>query len=423
MNDNQIVIIGGGLQGLATAFTLLQRGENVLVLERDSDVASSASFANAGMLTPSQSAPWNSPDDILQILSGIGKKDSPMVMSPFAIPSLITWGLKFLVNSTPKRFDRITSNLFTLGSYSKDLTKDLREKFNLSYDESERGTLKIYRKPETFEKAIKKLSLNFPDMQDLNVLESDQLIQLEPQLKDIQTDLSGGIHFSNDEIGDAYKFCKQLEDLIRSNGGRILTNTKINKILVDKNKINCVVTDRAILQTKRVIVCAGSWSKDLLKKVRLNLPVTPVKGYSLTYDTNGLNNVPKISIVDESIHTAITPFEHRIRIAGTAEFVKFDDRIHPKREAYLNNMLRNIYPSLFSQIDRSEGKIWHGFRPMSADGLPFLGKTKIEGLYVNCGQGHLGWTLAMGSAALLADQVQDKVSDIDIEPYLANRSL
>ena len=423
MNDNQIVIIGGGLQGLATAFTLLQRGENVLVLERDSDVASSASFANAGMLTPSQSAPWNSPDDILQIISGIGKKDSPMAMSPFAIPSLITWGLKFLVNSTPKRFDRITSNLFTLGSYSKDLTKDLREKFNLSYDESERGTLKIYRKPETFEKAIKKLSLNFPDMKDLNVLESDQLIQLEPQLKDIQTDLSGGIHFSNDEIGDAYKFCKQLEDLIRSNGGRILTNTKINIILVDKNKINCVVTDRAILQTKRVIVCAGSWSKDLLKKVRLNLPVTPVKGYSLTYDTNGLNNVPKISIVDESIHTAITPFEHRIRIAGTAEFVKFDDRIHPKREAYLNNMLRNIYPSLFSQIDRSEGKIWHGFRPMSADGLPFLGKTKIEGLYVNCGQGHLGWTLAMGSAALLADQVQDKVSDIDIEPYLANRSL
>ena len=423
MNDNQIVIIGGGLQGLATAFTLLQRGENVLVLERDNDVASSASFANAGMLTPSQSAPWNSPDDILQIISGIGKKDSPMAMSPFAIPSLITWGLKFLVNSTPKRFDRITSNLFTLGSYSKDLTKDLREKFNLSYDESERGTLKIYRKPETFEKAIKKLSLNFPDMKDLNVLESDQLIQLEPQLKDIQTDLSGGIHFSNDEIGDAYKFCKQLEDLIRSNGGRILTNTKINKILVDKNKINCVVTDRAILQTKRVIVCAGSWSKDLLKKVRLNLPVTPVKGYSLTYDTNGLNNVPKISIVDESIHTAITPFEHRIRIAGTAEFVKFDDRIHPKREAYLNNMLRNIYPSLFSQIDRSEGKIWHGFRPMSADGLPFLGKTKIEGLYVNCGQGHLGWTLAMGSAALLADQVQDKVSDIDIEPYLANRSL
>ena len=145
MSDNQIVIIGGGLQGLATAFTLLQRGEEVLILERDSDVATSASFANAGMLTPSQSSPWNSPDDILQILAGIGKKDSPMAMSPLAIPTLFSWGLKFLINSTPKRFNRITSNLYTLGSYSKDLTKDVREKFNLSYEHSERGTLKIYR--------------------------------------------------------------------------------------------------------------------------------------------------------------------------------------------------------------------------------------------------------------------------------------
>ena len=161
MSDNQIVIIGGGLQGLATAFTLLQRGEEVLILERDSDVATSASFANAGMLTPSQSSPWNSPDDILQILTGIGKKDSPMAMSPFAIPTLISWGLKFLINSTPKRFNRITSNLYTLGSYSKDLTKDFREKFNLSYEHSERGTLKIYRRQENFDKAVKKLSSIF----------------------------------------------------------------------------------------------------------------------------------------------------------------------------------------------------------------------------------------------------------------------
>ncbi len=423
MNDNQIVIIGGGLQGLATAFVLLHRGEEVLVLERDNDVASSASFANAGMLTPSQSAPWNSPDDILQILSGIGKKDSPMSLSPLAIPSLFTWGLKFLLNSTPKRFDRITRDLHNLGSFSKDLTKNLRNNFNFSYDESEKGTLKIYRKAENFDKALRRLNHLFPENSDTKILDKNTLVKLEPQLEDIQGDLVGGIHFLNDEIGDAYKFCKQLEDSIRNNGGRILTNTKINKILVNKGKVNCIVTDRAILQAKRIVVCAGSWSRELLKQTRLNLPVRPVKGYSLTYDTNGLNNMPKISLVDESIHTAITPFENRIRVAGTAEFVKFDDSIHPKREAYLNNMLRNIYPNLFAQIDKTEGKLWHGFRPMSADGLPYIGKTRIEGLYTNCGQGHLGWTLAMGSAELLADQIQDQPSEIDITPYLANRSL
>ena len=423
MNDKQIVIIGGGLQGLATAFTLLNRGEDVLILERDEDVATAASFANAGMLTPSQSSPWNSPNDIFQILKGIGKKDSPMSLNPLTIPSLFFWGMKFLINSTPTRFDRITSNLFSLGNYSKYLTQKIREEFDMSYDESLLGTLKIYRDAQNFDKASELQTKMFSGNKEFSVLDTESLTNLEPALKEIRHDLAGGIHFPNDETGDAYKFCKKLEELIRSNGGRILTNTNINKILVNKGRVNCVVTDRAILQTKRVVVCAGSWSRNLLKQMKLNLPVRPVKGYSLTYDTAGLNNKPNISLVDESVHTAVTPFQNRIRVAGTAEFVNFDDSIHPKREKYLNKMLESVYPSLYKQIDKTSGKIWHGFRPMSADGLPFIGKTKIDGLFVNCGQGHLGWTLAMGSAELLADQIQDKDSEIDINPYLASRSL
>ena len=423
MNDKQIVIIGGGLQGLATAFTLLNRGEDVLILERDEDVATAASFANAGMLTPSQSSPWNSPNDILQILKGIGKKDSPMSLNPLTIPSLFFWGMKFLINSTPTRFDRITSNLFSLGNFSKYLTQKIREDFDISYDESLLGTLKIYRDAQNFDKASELQTKMFSGNKEFSVMDTKSLINLEPALKEIRNDLAGGIHFPNDETGDAYKFCKKLEELIRSNGGRILTNTNINKILVNKGRVNCVVTDRAILQTKRVVVCAGSWSRSLLKQMKLNLPVRPVKGYSLTYDTAGLNNKPNISLVDESVHTAVTPFQNRIRVAGTAEFVNFDDSIHPKREKYLNKMLESVYPSLYKQIDKTSGKIWHGFRPMSADGLPFIGKTKIDGLFVNCGQGHLGWTLAMGSAELLADQIQDKDSEIDINPYLASRSL
>jgi D-amino-acid dehydrogenase len=313
--------------------------------------------------------------------------------------------------------------LYELGAYSKDLTKDFREKSKLSYDESDKGTIKIYRNQDNLEQAISLQERIFKGHKNLELLNTKQLIEKEPQLNEIKGKLVGGMYFPDDEIGDAHKFCKNLEDLVRNNGGRILTNTKINKILVNKGKVNCIVTDRAILQTNRVVICAGSWSRDLLKQLRLNLPVRPVKGYSLTYETTGLNNKPNYAIVDESIHTAITPFENRIRVAGTAEFVGFDDQIHPKRISYLNSMLENVYPNLFRQIDLNEGKIWHGFRPMSADGLPFIGKTKIEGLFVNCGQGHLGWTLAMGSANLLADEVQNCKSEIDINPYLAKRSL
>ena len=423
MNDKQIVIIGGGLQGLATALTLIERGEDVLVLEREEDVAHSTSFANAGMLTPSQSNPWNSPDDILQVLSGIGKKDSPMTLSIGAIPSLFFWGLKFVANSTPSRYRKISSNLYELGNYSKELTKQLRQKYDFSYDESEKGTLKIYRDHARFNKSVNNHQNIFSSNKEFTVLDNEELVELEPQLNPIKNDLAGGIHFPNDETGDAYKFCKNLEDTIRNNGGRILCNTKINKILTNKGEVNCVVTDRAILQTKRVVICAGSWSREILKQTKLNLPVRPVKGYSLTYETAGLNNQPNISLVDESIHTAVTPFENRIRVAGTAEFVNFDNNIHPEREKYLNDMLKSIYPNLYSQIDKTTGKLWHGFRPMSADGLPFIGKTSVKGLLVNCGQGHLGWTLAMGSAALLADQLLDTKSDINFEPYRASRSL
>ena len=423
VSKDLIVIIGGGLQGLATAYTLMTRGEEVLILERNEDVASAASFANAGMLTPSQSMPWNSTSDLLNILSGFGKKDSPMTMSPKALPSLVTWGIKFLINSRAKKFDEISRNLFKLGTYSKKLTQRVRNDFNFSYDETEIGTIKIYRKQENLEKALKLHQRIFSNSNEPEILDTQELVKKEPQLKDIKDQLVGGMYFPEDETGDAYKFCKHLENIIRSNGGRILTNTKINKILVNKGSVNCVFTDRAILQTNRVVVCAGSWSRELLKNIQINLPVRPVKGYSLTYDTAGLNNSPNYSVVDESIHTAITPFSNRIRVAGSAEFVGYDDQIHPSRESYLNNMLRNIYPGLYSQIELNDGKLWHGFRPMSADGLPFIGKTRISGLYVNCGQGHLGWTLAMGSATLLADEIQNKESDIDRNPYLATRAM
>ena len=422
MDDKQIVIIGGGLQGLATANALLDRGESVLILEKEKDVGSATSFANAGMLTPSQSTPWNSPSDILKILSGIGKKDSPMVLSPRAIPSLFFWGLQFLRNSTNKKFLQISKNCMDLARYSSSLTKEIREKECLEYDHAENGSLKIFRSQEALDKSVE-ITEKLDPSAVVNILDSQGVVLAEPELANISDQLTGGIFYPEDEIGDAYKFCKLLEELVRSKGGRVLVNTNIKKILIHKGKVNGVITDRAILETKRVVVAAGSWSHSLLKQVGLRLPVRPVKGYSLTLDTAGLDGKPKLAVIDESIHTALTPLGNRIRIAGTAEFAGFNDDIHPKRITYLNETLKAIYPKLYSQLDLEEGRLWYGFRPMSADGLPFLGKTKIDGLYVNSGQGQLGWTLAMGSGSLVADLIVNKSTDIDPSPYLASRSL
>ena len=422
MEKDQIIIIGGGIIGLTTANALLDRGEKVLVLERNSDTATAASFANAGMLTPSQSTPWNSPSDIFYILSGIGRKDSPMSLSPGAIPSYLSWGLRFILNSTPSRFERISKSIFSLAKYSKDLTEKIRNSEEFSYEASTEGTLKLFRDAERLQKTIDLSNRIYGKSNSIEVLNQKQTIELEPALNKVRKGLVGAIHYKDDEIGDAYMFCKSLEEIIRNKGGRILVNTNIKKILLNKHKVNSVVTDRAVLRAKRVIVCAGSWSPILLKELGIKIPVKPVKGYSLTYNTAELENTPNLSVIDESIHIAITPYKNRIRVAGTAEFVGFNDEVHPKRITYLNSKLNEVYPSLFSKVQGDEDiEVWFGFRPMSADGLPFIGETKIEGLFLNTGHGHLGWTLAMGSANLLADQMINEETEIDSKPYLANR--
>ena len=422
MKENPIIIIGGGLQGLATANALIDRGEEVLVLEKSSGVATQTSFANAGMLTPSQAAPWNSMADIVNILSGIGKKDSPMLLKLNQLPSLFFWGLRFLLNSSKSKYRSNTENLCKLAQHSLELTKQIREKYGFNYDHSSVGTMKIFRDESSFKKASKEVERLSDLGLTFKVLTNQEVVEQEPFLRDVSNKISGGIIFPDDETGDAYKFCKELETVIREKGGRIHVNTEVKKIHFNKRKVNSVVTDRVEIKASRVVLTSGSWTNNLLKNTRLNLPVKPVKGYSLTLDTSILNDTPKMPIIDEEIHTAITPLGYSLRVAGTAEFAGFNEGIHQKRIDYLYKTLESIYPSISSNLDLDEGTLWYGFRPMSPDGMPYIGPTKISGLFVNTGHGHSGWTLAMGSADLLADIILNKETKIGSEPFLVSRS-
>ena len=422
MKENPIIIIGGGLQGLATANALIDRGEEVLVLEKSSGVATQTSFANAGMLTPSQAAPWNSMADIVNILSGIGKKDSPMLLKLNQLPSLFFWGLRFLLNSSKSKYRSNTENLCKLAQHSLELTKQIREKYGFNYDHSSVGTMKIFRDESSFKKASKEVGRLSDLGLTFKVLTNQEVVEQEPFLSDVSNKISGGIIFPDDETGDAYKFCKELETVIREKGGRIHVNTEVKKIHFNKRKVNSVVTDRVEIKASRVVLTSGSWTNDLLKNTRLSLPVKPVKGYSLTLDTSILNDSPKMPIIDEEIHTAITPLGYSLRVAGTAEFAGFNEGIHQKRIDYLYKTLESIYPSISSNLDLDEGALWYGFRPMSPDGMPYIGPTKISGLFVNTGHGHSGWTLAMGSADLLTDIILNKETKIGSEPFLVSRS-
>ena len=421
MKEKPIIIIGAGLQGLATANALLDRGEEVLLLERSSGVAQETSFANAGMLTPSHAQPWNSVDDIFNIIAGIGKKDSPMLLKIGQLPSLFFWGLRFLLNSSKSKYLSNTDNICNLAQHSLDLTKNIRKQYDFKYDHSSLGTMKIFRSESKFNKASKEAERLSDQGLTFKILDRQEVAEQEPFLGDILDKIAGGIIFPEDETGDAYKFCKELERVVREKGGRIHVNTEVKRIHFNNKKVNSVVTDRVEITASKVVLTSGSWVNDLLKNAEFKLPIKPVKGYSLTLDTLILDDVPKMAVLDEAIHTAITPLGHSLRVAGTAEFAGFNEDIHQKRIDYLYQTLESVYPSISSNLDLDEGDLWYGFRPMSSDGMPYIGPTKIEGLSVNVGHGHLGWTLAMGSADLLADMLLQKETKIEAKPFLPSR--
>jgi len=165
------------------------------------------------------------------------------------------------------------------------------------------------------------------------------------------------------------------------------------------------------------VVAAGSHSPALARRLGVRIPVKPVKGYSITVPCNGWNEGPRLPVVDDNYHAVVTPLGERLRVAGTAEFTGFDRRLTESRIDNLVNFLLALYPALSNHLDRSQISPWAGFRPMSVDGVPLVGATGVENLFINTGHGHLGWTMAAGSGRLVADLVMGRKADIDAALY------
>lgn len=416
------LIIGGGLIGLATAQALRDRGQSdIIIIEAREGVALETSFANAGIMTPSMSDPWNGPGVHWQLLASFFSARSPMKLRLHALPALVNWGLRFLHNSSPARHLRATELNFLLSDYSVRQTQRLRERLGLRYDCSDVGTLKIFRDASAMRQPLK-LATHLASLGlRTQVLSRDETIAHEPALAPIASQLAGALRFADDAAGDAQQFCRALEQALRRADVELRCNVKVKALRVKDNRVRGVISDHGAIEAERVVVAAGCWSPQLLQPVGVSLPIKPAKGYSLTIDLHGVESRPRIPIVDDAMHAAVTPMGDRLRIGGTAEFAGFDARIDPKRIDNLKNLTRAIYPRLAEQIDFNQARAWTGLRPMSCDGVPFVGATRIDGLYVNAGHGHLGWTMAVGSGELLADQMLGRAPALDPAPFRVER--
>jgi D-amino-acid dehydrogenase len=254
-----------------------------------------------------------------------------------------------------------------------------------------------------------------------DVLDRDGAIAAEPALEGIREQIAGALRFPDDGVGDSFKFCEALTDAFRHAGGELRTGVQVSGIAVDRGKAVGVISSAGRVRADTVVVAAGRATPGLVRHLGIALPIRPVKGYTVTFDASRVEGRPAMAVIDNDLHAAIVPLGTRLRVAGTAEFAGEDLRLRPERIENLLKLLSAIYPRIAARLDLAGGYAWTGLRPMSADGLPFVGATRVPGLYINAGHGHLGWTHACGSAHLVADLIAGGLTEIDPEPYRATR--
>jgi D-amino-acid dehydrogenase len=295
----------------------------------------------------------------------------------------------------------------------------LRDEAGIEYGRAARGSLSIFRKQAAFDHAVDIAARRAEAGLRFRRLSAAEAVELEPALAPIAARLAGAIHYEADETGDAYKFCNALAEKARGLGVKFRFGTDVSGLEMQTGRVVAIKSKSDRFVADCYLIAAGSYSTPLLHRVGIRLPVRPAKGYSLTFEDNRERPLLRMPIIDSELHTVAVPLEGAVRLAGIAEFAGYDRKMNAARIRNLARLLPSVLPQ--ARFDLSKGKPWCGLRPSSPDGVAIIGPTRIANLWVNCGQGHLGWTTAAGSAQLITSLLCGETPAIDPAPYALSR--
>ena len=417
----KVVILGSGVIGVTTAYYLAKAGHEVTVLDRQKGPALETSFANAGEVSPGYSSPWAGPGVPLKAIKWLTMKHGPLVIRPLLDPSMVVWVLRLLRNCTSARYALNKSRMVRVAEYSRDVLMALRAETGIAYDERARGTLQVFRTQKQIDHAADDIAILKDYGVPFELLDRAGCMRVEPGLASNSSLVAGGLYLPGDETGDCQIFTTRLAALAEAAGVSFQFGVSIGRVVEEGGRIASVETDRGSFAGDAFVLALGSYSPLMLKPLGLALPIYPIKGYSITVPITDAAWAPESTVMDESYKVAITRLGDRIRVGGTAEIAGYDLTLRPARRATLEQSLGDMFPR---GGDVSRATFWTGLRPMTPDGTPIIGPTRYPNLWLNTGHGTLGWTMACGSARILADQIsgdtpQIDVSDLSLARYAA----
>ncbi|WP_036166723.1 D-amino acid dehydrogenase [Massilia sp. 9096] len=410
-----VIVLGAGVVGTASAWYLRQAGHDVTVLERQGGPALETSFANGCQISVSHAEPWSNPASLLKVLRSLGREDAPLLFRLRADPLQWRWCLRFLRECRPARVAANLRQIVALADYSRRSLQALRAETGIEYDNLARGILHFYTDQQEFDKACRAAAamraLGCPRM----TIDADEAVRLEPALGAARPRLVGADFTATDESGDVYKFTAQLAARSETMGVRFRYNTTVTRLLVDAGRVEGVeVIDgegrHRVLHADAVVVALGSFSPVLLAPLGLKLMIYPGKGYSATYPVIDPAAAPTVSLTDDGHKLVMSRLGSRLRVAGTCELSGYSRELNTVRCEAITNRVRALFPDA---CDYTQASYWAGLRPLRPSNVPYVGRTRYANLYLNTGHGTLGWTMSCGSGRALADIVSGRRPDLE----------
>jgi D-amino-acid dehydrogenase len=411
----KIAVLGAGIVGLTTAYQLTRDGHEVVVVDRQADVSLECSYANGGFIAISQAVPWSSPGVLLRVLTTMFRSDAPILLHPLQLPKIWRWGIEFLsCSSAPISWEN-TKHILSLALYSLDLLRKVRDEARVDYFQRTNGCLKIYADQHSFDESAKAQEAQIPLGLHFKVLDASQCVKMVPALDATRQKLAGGIFVPDEEGGDCYEFAKVLSLRIREAGGVFRFSSAIEGIEMEGNRIGKIITSTGPITADRYVLAAGADAPLIMRAHGVRLPIIPVKGYSLTLSRDPWPDAPDLQIVDEKNLFGLNPLgTNRLRLAGLAEIAGYNRAPQRRRtDAFITGFL-DRFPQLEACLDHSNPEPFCCLRPVTPNGLPVLGQSRFTNLFYNIGHGHLCWTLAHGTARIVADLIAGKSPALDV---------
>jgi len=399
------------------------------VIDRQPAVGLETSYANAGQISPGYSAPWAAPGVPMKALKWIFQRHSPLALKPDWSLWQLEWTLKLLQNCNAKSYDLNKERMVRLAEYSRDCLGELRAEAAITYEARTRGTLQVFRTQKQLDAEAKDIAVLSRMGVPFEHLDPVGCVAVEPGLASVKDNLLGGLRLVHDETGDCQIFTTNLAKEAQKLGVKFRQDVTINRLLTNHGKLTGVEISTQngaeVLEADQYVVALGSYSRKLMQGMGLDIPVYPVKGYSLTVPIINSDVAPISTVMDETYKVAITRFDNRIRVGGMAELAGFDLSLNPRRRETLEMVLNGLFPNAG---DTSQALFWTGLRPMTPDGTPIIGKASAvyNNVWLNTGHGTLGWTMACGSGQVLADLLANhqpaiQTDDLSLGRYAGSR--